>query len=544
MKDKKGLSTIVITLIIILISLVAIGIIWLVVRNIIQVGTNQIALGQFTLDVKIKDFAVDTSSNNVSLTLKRSSGGGEISGIKFIFSDGKNSETIIEEVPLAPLEERRFILHLVQLNVSDLVSISIFAIVNQNGEESIGNVLDEYNIEEEFSAGQEGCSPGFQDCDGDTSCECDLSSNYCLAGSCTAIVHLECGDLNSAGTTYILTSNVNSSGTCFNVTAPDVTLDCNGYIINYSQEGAQFTYGIFTNRIGTIVRNCNVYDGNWTTTNTARYGIIYGSASHGTILNNRIVTSNSPALYIYSTAANNTLINNVGISNKSNGIELRTAHNNTLINNIGISNSTQGIGLYVSSYNNTFINCVGISDRNYGVRLDSSYNNKFYGLTALSSAGSDSYGVYLSTSSGSPGNNLFQDCINVSGVTGDLYSRGTYPNQVFINCSYNTSKEVIGVGAEIIRKWYYKAYVQNSGGNPVLNANVSARNSTSSLILSELFTDSSGWTGIATIIDYVNNGTRKYYGNYNVSATNNIITDSHTYNITRYRNNLTDSFTL
>ena len=46
---KKGLSTIVITLIIILISLVAVGIIWVVVRNVIQTGTEQVALGQFTL---------------------------------------------------------------------------------------------------------------------------------------------------------------------------------------------------------------------------------------------------------------------------------------------------------------------------------------------------------------------------------------------------------------------------------------------------------------------------------------------------------------
>jgi len=39
---KKGLSTIVATLVIILLVLVAVGIVWVVVRNVIERGTNQV----------------------------------------------------------------------------------------------------------------------------------------------------------------------------------------------------------------------------------------------------------------------------------------------------------------------------------------------------------------------------------------------------------------------------------------------------------------------------------------------------------------------
>ena len=44
-----------------------------------------------------------------------------------------------------------------------------------------------------------------------------------------------CGNLTLANTIYILNNTVNSSGTCFNIVANSVTLDCNNSIINYSQ---------------------------------------------------------------------------------------------------------------------------------------------------------------------------------------------------------------------------------------------------------------------------------------------------------------------
>jgi len=80
-KNRRGLSTIVVTLIIILVSLVAVGIIWIVVRNVIQTGTEEIAMGQFTLDAKIINVNLENSSNNVNLTVKRNPGEGEFSVI-------------------------------------------------------------------------------------------------------------------------------------------------------------------------------------------------------------------------------------------------------------------------------------------------------------------------------------------------------------------------------------------------------------------------------------------------------------------------------
>ena len=53
-KDKRALSEIVATLVTILLVLVAIGIVWVVVRNVIQKGAEQISLGSLTLKMEIQ----------------------------------------------------------------------------------------------------------------------------------------------------------------------------------------------------------------------------------------------------------------------------------------------------------------------------------------------------------------------------------------------------------------------------------------------------------------------------------------------------------
>jgi len=191
-RNRKGLSTIVITLIIILISLVAVGIIWVVVRNVIQSGTEGIALGQFTLGADIINVNVDNSSNNVSLSVKRSSGEGEITGIKFIFSDETDSEIITEKISMNKLEEKRFTFHLTKLAVSKLISISIVPVLaSSSGKETLGSVLSKYNVQEgtTTSGGGGSCVAnctgkvcGNDGCGG--SCGSCGTGYSCVGGSC------------------------------------------------------------------------------------------------------------------------------------------------------------------------------------------------------------------------------------------------------------------------------------------------------------------------------------------------------------------------
>lgn len=97
MKNKKGLSTIVATLIIILLVLVATGIIWVVVRNVIQGGSEDVEINAKCLDSQVvatqttrTEFgnpAVQYSNNTVKVTLERLGGNDEIGGVNIVFTD-------------------------------------------------------------------------------------------------------------------------------------------------------------------------------------------------------------------------------------------------------------------------------------------------------------------------------------------------------------------------------------------------------------------------------------------------------------------------
>ena len=133
---------------------------------------------------------------------------------------------------------------------------------------------------------------------------------------------------------------------------------------------------------------------------------------------------------------------------------------------------------------------------------------------------------------------------NIDGVSINLtYSSGSENlNNTFLNFSYNN--ESVGSSSELIRKWYYQAYVNDTNGDAVV-ANVSAYNSLGVLEFS-VMTNSSGWTSLQEITDYVNaGGTKNYYSDYIINATNSSYPARWTsYNVSLYENKLDNVFTL
>ena len=100
MKGKKGLSTVVTTLIIILLVLVAVGIIWGVVNNLLGKSTGTIEMSTKCLDVDVRATKVvlenATASNDTYfVTLYRSPTGDDEVGAKIVFfSATENSAPI------------------------------------------------------------------------------------------------------------------------------------------------------------------------------------------------------------------------------------------------------------------------------------------------------------------------------------------------------------------------------------------------------------------------------------------------------------------
>ncbi len=115
MNNQKGLSTIVATLIIILLVLVAVGIIWVVVRNVVQGGTEQIDLSTKCLGVEViatsavcGATADGGNDGNCSVTVSRNSDNNEIGGVKLVFSNEAGEDNFIHDVSgdMTPLETK------------------------------------------------------------------------------------------------------------------------------------------------------------------------------------------------------------------------------------------------------------------------------------------------------------------------------------------------------------------------------------------------------------------------------------------------------
>ena len=143
MNNKKGLSTIVASLITILLVIVSISIIWTVVGNVMDKSAEQISLGKVTLDLDIKSVKMDNDSS-ATVNVKRNVGEGEFVALQFIFYDGTKSEIIEVEVSMDQLEAKKFILILREVNASELVSVKISPVFELgSGKQVAGDFKDE-----------------------------------------------------------------------------------------------------------------------------------------------------------------------------------------------------------------------------------------------------------------------------------------------------------------------------------------------------------------------------------------------------------------
>ncbi|MFO7872827.1 MAG: hypothetical protein R6U26_04320, partial [Candidatus Undinarchaeales archaeon] len=180
--NRKGLSTIVATLIIILLVIISVGILWGVLRNVFESGSGEIDLGSLTTDLKITDASV-TQSGTTLVRVKMKEGENEIVGVRFIFFDGNDSTSIEKEKSLSKEEEKLFAIASSEVfGVGTGWEISIAPkYLTSSGDEKIGDITDSIILEEESVAqggngeeegsGEEELPEEGSTCVNDTDCE-------------------------------------------------------------------------------------------------------------------------------------------------------------------------------------------------------------------------------------------------------------------------------------------------------------------------------------------------------------------------------------
>ena len=164
----------------------------------------------------------------------------------------------------------------------------------------------------------------------------------------------DCGTLSSADTVYNLLNDVNSTGTCFTITASNVTLDLNGYSIIYgNQSSATSYYGVYSNQYYTIVKNGSINRGSSAAVTNTRYGIYFLNNRYN-LVDNITMLDNYHGIYSSNsnyTNITNVYVNNSGFSEYGYGIFFSSGAYNQ-VNNATSNYNYRGIYFYKTILSN------------------------------------------------------------------------------------------------------------------------------------------------------------------------------------------------
>jgi len=244
-------------------------------------------------------------------------------------------------------------------------------------------------------------------CPGDCYCGngiCDQGedSESCLI-DCPLM--LQCGDpLNAADTTYTLTQDVASEGTCFTIGAENVTLDCDGHTINYSQFSIG-SAGVDVNGYSfATIRNCNLVQGGPGLDNP--YGVLLNPGSDNSTIENNTVTSTNGFCISLSSSSGSTIRNNVLTSTDGYGITLSDGSSSNIINDNSIDATGTDVGsniagVYIESNsngNNATGNNVTVTD-GFGVYITDNAMGNSFASNNVTATGSNVAGLYLESGS-------------------------------------------------------------------------------------------------------------------------------------------------
>ena len=156
-----------------------------------------------------------------------------------------------------------------------------------------------------------------------------------------------CAILNVTGATYTLTADISGSSTskCMEITANDITLDCQGHTIDGDNDA---DYGIYlyrasANTTNVTIKNCRLTD--WDV-----YGVYLKYADGNELENLTIYSNQDEGLGLF--YSNSNIISNItSNSNADNGLDIYESSNNIFTNITANSNSWSGIDFSRGSSN-------------------------------------------------------------------------------------------------------------------------------------------------------------------------------------------------
>jgi hypothetical protein len=213
-----------------------------------------------------------------------------------------------------------------------------------------------------------------------------------------------CSKLEIPNKIYSVNQTLYSNTTCLNITASNVTLECNNNLIYYGNSSVSSSYGIVVSNssLNSTIKNCKVIELN--STGNYKHGILFiNSGNSSNVYNNTVNISSGYTYGIY-------LLN----------VKLLGLYNNTL--NMDLLNAGFLSGLYLSnSSNNNFsyntINSINNFGLAYGIYMYSDSDSNIFSYNNFSINTRNSYSFLSAGGSTIKQNNIsvYNNFFNTAG---------------------------------------------------------------------------------------------------------------------------------
>ena len=108
MINKKAMSTVVTTVILVALVLIVLGVIWAIISGLIGEQTSGIDLRSRCLEISVAPIAANCDTVNCNITVRRAAGGGAFDALTFVFyrADGTTGTPVEVAGNVAPLATR------------------------------------------------------------------------------------------------------------------------------------------------------------------------------------------------------------------------------------------------------------------------------------------------------------------------------------------------------------------------------------------------------------------------------------------------------
>src|SRR3989338_388026 len=228
-----------------------------------------------------------------------------------------------------------------------------------------------------------------------------------------------CGTLSVAGT-YTLTENVPSSSNCFNISAPNIEINCQGFKIDFGNASTGLGINNSEGYDNVSVKNCYISKkGN---ADQLNYGLYFNlGALNATALNNTIFVNGSAwsiGIYFDDGVNNSFVINNTiytnGSGQSNRGVRIEASYNITIEGNVITTygdSFNHGVDIIPGSaiiphlmnitIRNNSITTGGTQGSNFGINMAYANNITITGNKIYTGGTDNNYGLYFDYSNSS-----------------------------------------------------------------------------------------------------------------------------------------------